>query len=125
MRIASDRPIEDDKARLTWLKKWLGENRAIQAIAQKIVRYKVFSEREKKTKRTIDLHNTEGIEDAQSFESSFGYKDDLAELNCAIKYLNQIKSGFPTASESKVLYERSLEILANMFSKHGDLEFWY
>ena len=121
-RIESDRPIEDDKARFTGLKIWLGESRNIQAIAQKIVRYKVFSEREKKTGRTIKLHNSEGIEDAQSFESAFGYKDDLAELNCAIKYLNQIKAEFPTASESKVLYERSVDILAEFLSKRGELE---
>ena len=85
LRIKSDRPIEDDKARFTRPKFWIGESRGIQAVAKKIVRYKVFSEREKKTGKRIELHNTEGVEDAQSFESSFGYKDDLAELNCAIK----------------------------------------
>ena len=122
LRIKAGRPIEDDKARFTRLKIWLGESRRIQAVAKKIVRYKVFSEREKKTGKTIELHNTEGIEDAQSFESSFGYKDDLAELNCAIKYLKQINAGFPTPSESKVLYERSVEILTDFLSKYGELE---
>jgi hypothetical protein len=122
-RIESGLPIEEDKATLTWLKIWLGENKIIQSIAQKLIRYRVFAEREKKTGKTIELHNTSDIEQAESFDSDFGYKDDLQELNCAIKYLKQIKAGFPTASESEVLYAKSVEILSDVLSKHEEVKF--
>ena len=122
-RIESGLPIEEDKARLTWLKIWLGEDKIIQSVAQKLIRYRIFAEREKKTGKTIELHKIADIEQAQSFDSDFGYKDDLTELNCAIKYLKQIKAGFPTASESKVLYEKSVEILSDVLSKHEGAKF--
>ena len=94
-RIRKGQPIERDKAKFTRLKKFIGSNRIIQQIAEKILRYKVFDEREKKTNMTIELHNTSEIESAQSFESSSGYADDLQELNCAVKYYKQIQDGFP------------------------------
>ena len=37
--------------------------------------------------------------------------------------MKQINAGFPTASESKVLYEKSVGILAELFSRCAELEF--
>ena len=116
-RIRKGQPIERDKAKFTRLKKFIGSNRRIQQIAKKVLSYKVFDEREKTTNITIQLHNMGENENAQSFESSFGYADDIQELNCAIKYYKQIQDRFPTASESKVLYESAVEQLTNYFSR--------
>lgn len=117
-RIASGAPIEDDKVRLTQLKLLIGRNKTIQNIARKTLRYSVFAERETKTDKTIYLHDNHETSNAQSFESPFGYNDDLVELNCAIKYLKQINDGFPNPSESKVLYTAVIETLSRFFDKH-------
>ena len=118
-RIKSGKPLESDKARFTQIKLWLGSSTMTQSIAKKIIRYGVFSEREAKTGRTIKIHDTQDIEDAQSFDSPFGYEDDFQELECAVKYNKQIQAGFPTPSESKILYEKVTEHLTNIFQKES------